>query len=307
MRYSAPSINRGPLATSSSFTQPPIYAHAARRIRENGFEVSPQLIGKIETALDCLWENRRTEDGLFYIVHPWESGSDDSPRWDSWSGLTDWERMAFTRFDHSLVEDTLFDRRGAAVWSRSFVAAPAAFNSFVGHAAHELAALNGSDSWRRRAAEIGEVVDGELWDERQGMWIDRAIVGGGESVAIPTLDGLFGALVTSDAERANRALAQALDPMRFHAEFGLRFLPGTHPRYRPDQYWRGPAWPQLNYMLGQAALRWKNKALYKGIADMSTRAALSSGFAEYWNPETGEGLGAVPQGWAAVAASFCNG
>jgi hypothetical protein len=306
MRYSAPSINRGPLATSSSFTQPPIYAHAARVIRERDGAVSPRLTAKIEAALDYLWANRRTEDGLLYIVHPWESGSDDSPRWDSWLGRADWDSAAFPKFDHSLVADTLFDYQGAAVWSRRFVAAPAAFNAFAGHAAIELAALTGSVTWRRRAAEVGEVTDGELWDERQGMWVDKAIVGGGESVAIPTLDGLFGALVTSDEERANRALGQALDPGLFHAEFGLRFLPRTHPRYRPDQYWRGAAWPQLNYMLGQAARRWKNDDLYRRIADMSMRAALRSGFAEYWNPETGDGLGAIPQGWAAVAASFAR-
>jgi hypothetical protein len=306
MRYSAPSINRGPLAASSSFTQPPIYAHAARVTRERGLEVSQRLTQKIEAALDHLWKHRRTEDGLFYIVHPWESGSDDSPRWDSWSGLTEWERTTFTKFDHSLVEATLFDHRGAAVWSRGFVAVPAAFNSFVGHAAYELAALIGSDTWRRRAAELAAAIDGELWDDRQDMWIDKAVVGGGESVETPTLDGLFGALVTSDEERAHRALAQLLDPMLFHAEFGLRFLPGTHSRYRPDQYWRGVAWPQLNYMLGQAALRWKKHDIYEQISDMSRRAALGSRFAEYWNPETGEGLGAIPQGWAAVAASFCR-
>jgi hypothetical protein len=37
---------------------------------------------------------------------------------------------------------------------------------------------------------------------------------------------------------------------------------------------------------------------------MTFDGVLASGFAEYWNPEDGTGLGAVPQGWAAVAAAL---
>ena len=37
---------------------------------------------------------------------------------------------------------------------------------------------------------------------------------------------------------------------------------------------------------------------------MTFAGVLTSGFAEYWNPEDGAGLGAVPQGWAAVAAAL---
>jgi hypothetical protein len=37
---------------------------------------------------------------------------------------------------------------------------------------------------------------------------------------------------------------------------------------------------------------------------MTFAGVLTSGFAEYWSPEDGTGLGAVPQGWAAVAAAL---
>ena len=33
-------------------------------------------------------------------------------------------------------------------------------------------------------------------------------------------------------------------------------------------------------------------------------AAQAPGFAEYWNCESGTGLGAIPQGWAAVVAAL---
>jgi len=304
MRYAESSVGSGPLPDRSSFTQPPIYAHAARAITGRGIKLLPGTLDRIESGLDYLWDHRMTADGLLFIVHPWESGSDDSPRFDDWIGRSTWSRLAFTIFDHQLVDATKFDDEGAAVWSREFVVAPAAINAFAAHAAGELAALTGESRWRRRADDLADAIDDLLWDAEQRYWVDLPIVGGGASAALPTLDGLMPALVTRDPERAGLALAQAADPATYAAPFGLRFLPAGHPRYQPEQYWRGPSWPQLDYMFYLAALRGEATALAETIADASRRAAVVSEFAEYWNPETGAGLGAIPQGWAALAAAY---
>jgi GH15 family glucan-1,4-alpha-glucosidase len=36
----------------------------------------------------------------------------------------------------------------------------------------------------------------------------------------------------------------------------------------------------------------------------SRRAAAASGFAEHWNPETGQGHGAVPLTWSALVVAL---
>jgi hypothetical protein len=304
MRYFGRTVSRGPLPDRSSFTQPPIYAHAARVLTRAGIDLPTGLPMSIGRALDWLWMHRRTDDGLVYIVHPWESGSDDSPRWDSWVGLDSYDKRRFGRYDRRLVAAADFDDLGAAVWSRSFVVAPAAFNAFVAHAFAEFAGLTGDASWDDRARQLSAAIDTLLWDETEGLWSDLPIVGDGASARRPTLDGALGALVTTDETRARRALDQLLDPSRFGAPFGLAFVPPTDARYDADAYWRGPAWPQLNYMMWLAARRWERDDVTAAIATCSRRAALRSGFAEYWNPETGSGLGAIPQGWAALAAAF---
>lgn len=304
MRYLGPSAGRGPLPDRSSFTQPPIYAHAARRIQQAGLPLGSRVVGQVEAALDWLWSSRLTEHGLICIVHPWESGSDDSPRWDSWVPLAAYDHAAYSAWDRELVAHTSYDGAGAAIWSDAFVCAPAAFNAFVSHAAAETFELTGDARWRDRAHALAAAIDAFLWDDDEGLWRDLAVVGGGPSVAIPTLDGVLGALSTSDPAKAARALDQLSDPDRFGTSYGLSFVPRSHPSFDPDEYWRGPAWPQLNYMAAVAAQRWGRDGLDDQIAGMSRRAALQSGFAEYWNPETGEGRGAVPQGWAAVAAAF---
>ena len=304
MRYLEPNHLRGPLSDRSSFTQPPIYAHAARVLSQAGFAVDARLHESITRSLDWLWQHRMLDNGTLFICHPWESGADDSPRWDSWVGLAGYEHRAYSRHDAALVGQTEFDDAGAAVWSRAFVAVPAAFNAFAAHAAHELAALSGDGRWEARGRDLAAAMDEHLWDDDEGLWLDLAIVGGGGSVRVPTLDGVFGALVTANAEKAERVLAQLVDERRFGSAYGLRYLPPGHPAYAANEYWRGPAWPQLNYMARLAAARWGRGDVVEAITAPSLRGAAESEFAEYWNAETGAGLGARPQGWAALAATY---
>jgi hypothetical protein len=307
MRYAGPTIARGPLATVSSFTQPPIYAHAARVLAGRGLGAGGDALDRVDRALGYLWTVRR-RDGLIAIVHPWESGADASPRWDSWTG-EDWTRRPWTRpawdaFELGLVDAAVFDPSGAARTSRAFEVAPAAFNALAAHAAGELAALTGDHGWRQRAGELAAAIDAQLWDEREGLWSDRPVVGGGASAHVPTLDGVLGALVTRDAAKAERALGQLTDPSRFGAEFGLAYVARDHPTYQPDLYWRGSAWMQLDYLVALAAARWDRTELATAIGEMARRAAWVSGFAEYWNPETGQGHGAIPLTWSTLVTAM---
>jgi glycogen debranching enzyme len=243
-----------------------------------------------------------------FIVHPWESGADDSPRWDSWLAA-DWEPLRwdqprFTAFDLHLVRQARFSSHGGAVASIEFRVAPAAFNALAGHAARELAALGGDPRWRDRADVLAAAVDARLWDDHQGLWSDAPLVGGGPSAAVPTLDGVLPALVTADPAKAARALDQLLDPARFAAPFGLAYVARDHPKYQPDAYWRGTAWMQMNYLAVLAARRWGRDDVVSQVVATSRRAAVASGFAEHWNPETGQGHGAIPLTWSALVVAM---
>jgi glycogen debranching enzyme len=112
------------------------------------------------------------------------------------------------------------------------------------------------------------------------------------------------ALVTAEEARATRALDQLLDPARFAAPFGLAFVARDHPKYQPDAYWRGTAWMQMNYLAVLAARRWGRDDVVDQVVASSRRAAAASGFAEHWNPETGQGHGAVPLTWSALVVAM---
>ena len=302
MRYAGPTISRGPLANASSFTQPPVFAHAAAVLGYAG--KAHVLWTQVAAGLDFLWSYRRTADGLLYIVHPWESGADDSPRWDSWVGTSAWDRQRWGAFDRAVLAATEYSEAGSARMNGIFEAAPAAFNAIAAHAAAELASSTGDETWQARGHELAVAVDELLWDEDEALWSDAAITGGGASVAVPTLDGVLGALGTDDADKAARALHQLSDPDRFAAPYGATFVARRHPVYDPAGYWRGSSWPQLNYLTWVALRRWGAEEGAVRLARASRQGAVTSGFSEHWNPETGAAAGATPQTWAAITAAM---
>ncbi len=304
MRYAGETIARGPLPGVSSFTQPPVYAHAAVELQRRGFTVPDTVADAAGGGLEWLFEHRMTESGLLKVVHPWETGADDSPRWDDWVGSAEWNRPEWTQFDFDVRDATTYASSGAAIANTRFEAAPAAFNAIAAHGAMQLGGLAGDHALVDRGFTLAEAIDAELWNEREGLWSDCAVTGGGASVHVPTLDGVLPALVTRSEVRARRALRQLTDPGRFFAPFGLTYVAKGDARYRGDGYWRGSAWMQLHYLIRLAALRWDDAGLAGEIAQLARRGAVASEFAEHWNPDTGEPAGAVPQTWSALVAAL---
>ena len=194
-----------------------------------------------------------------------------------------------------------------AVGSDRFVVCPAAFNAYVAFNARELGLVAGDRICCAEADELAELIDELLWDE-----VDEPV--GGPS-----------------GRRRGRPLASDPDLRRSHAVAGVG-RPGTggpgagdaqrsedrsaaprsgrptspsnQPCYDPGAYWRGAAWPQMSYLLWLPLGAGTTPRIADQIARNTIAGAEASGWAEYWNPDTGEGLGAVPQSWTALAATM---
>jgi len=315
MAYFGPTIARGPRDDASSVTQPHVFCHAAVVVRDLGFAVDDELVEACVRGMEALWALRMADDGLLTIVHPWEAGWDDSPRWDAWAGSSDWERDHWTQVDLDLIDALTFDPEGAAVGSTAFEVASTGFNAIAAHGAIALAQLLADDDpraaeWARRGRALADAMDALCWDDEAGQWVDVVRTGPstglsaelGSAHRAPTLDGLLPALVTSDPDRAARALERL---ERLHLRpYGVTFVATDAPMFDADLYWRGTAWPPLDHYSHLLAQRLGRSDVAARIAGASVDGALASGFAEHRNACTGEGRGHIPVTWAASAAWF---
>jgi glycogen debranching enzyme len=183
--------------------------------------------------------------------------------------------------------------------TRGCVVAWAGFNALFGFTAYYLAALAANDEIRREADELVGYLD-DRWDDDVGSWLDAGVTEDG-SGRVRTLDAMLPLLVTRNEIARVRAHRSLCDPSEYGADFGPCGVHRDEAMFAPDTYWRGPAWPQLNYLCWLATRRAGDVAVSQQIARQTVAGALRSELAEYWEPDTARGLGAIPQSWTGLA------
>ena len=283
---------------ASSITQPPMYAHAAKQLLERGIDVPPAVIENIRRSLEFFWTERMDPDGLIRIVHPWESGADDSARWDAWSP-TPFSKPSFDRFKCDAVGSLRFNSAGSSVANDRFQVRSSMFNAIVAFNALEFADISKEDGWRERGQRLASALDA-TWSDDEGLWCDG---GDHASACAPTSDAALGVLVCP--ERADQVWARLTERGGMGAAFGPCNLDRRAPGYDPFAYWRGPTWPQINYLLWIAFARWPDRA--RQLAAQTLAGATLSGFSEYWHPDTARGGGARPQSWTGLVLLMAMG
>lgn len=285
---------------ASSITQPPMYGHAVAELVRRGVDVDEETVAKAEGGMRfLLFARHRLPNGLVALCHPWESGADDSPRWDDFCpggfSLESWRTIK-----NQLVTSIERNLAGSPVANPSFETASAGFNALVVFNAWELAEVTDRSATTDRADELAGCLAGQ-WDESRRTWTDAGASESG-SGRVRTLDGLLPMLVADEPERIEAVAADLADPTAYGGWCGPAGVHRQEPGFDPRSYWRGPAWPQLGYLLWQGLLRHGRSEAAEQLASTTVRGAMRSGFAEYWNPDDGMGGGAAPQSWTALAA-----
>ena len=282
---------------SSSITQPPMYGHALAELARLGMEAAPVVVDQAAAGLRWLLrERRRSPGGLVELCHPWESGCDDSPRWDDlcpggWSDRGWYDRKG------TLLSSIHRSPGGAPLWNDDVAIGSAGFSALVAFNARELAPLANADDLITAADELVEAID-DRWDDELRTWVDDGSTADG-SGRVRTHDALLPALVT--ARSVDAPCAELLDPVAFGAPFGPTSVHRAERAFDARRYWRGSSWPQLTYLSWVAATSSATTAAATALGDELVAGAAASGWSEHWVADTGEGLGAAPQSWTGLA------
>ena len=317
---------------TSGATQPPVAAIVVRHLLETAQDAqaaqqaAARLVPKI-AAWHRWFATARDVDGLVAVLHPWESGMDNSPAWDQALARVDGSKVApFTRRDTGHVDPAMrptqadYQRymalvqnmraRGysddGAVAASAFAVADIGTNAILIRANQDLAHLAAvldlpdiEDQARRDAARQLAALESRLWDGEAGLFrsydaVGRALVPAATSAGFLPLmcDGLGDdkatALVTT--------MARWLDGVRY----GLPTVAADDPVFEARRYWRGPTWGFMNYLIGRGLRRVGADALHERLAADTTALVAKSGFCEYYDPVDGTGCGGATFSWTAA-------
>src|SRR5208282_2586506 len=158
----------------SDITQPPMYGHALRVLAKRGFAVD-HLYDRATAGLNYLFKNRRDAgSGLIRVVHPWESGCDDSPRWDGWRDGPFKERL-WNAKKRDLVREIRL-RDGAAWANPGFDVGSASFSALVAFNACEVGECTGDRELLSDASALAAAIDAQWLDSRR-TWSDVCLAG----------------------------------------------------------------------------------------------------------------------------------
>jgi hypothetical protein len=333
---------------TSALCQPPIHAVGALRIWEVAKERSEE---DKDTALSFLreiypkmlrWHRYLLTDrdpegsGLVTIYHPWESGTDNSPRWDEALEAVEIGVMAsYHRRDLAHVDDPSerpTDKDYARyIWLVEMIKRArcdereiyknhpfrvkdvlmSAILVLANEALLEIAdAIEAPDEDREQISawiECGRSSLDERWDDGLGLCLDYD-VRWSRSLRARTVAG-FAPLVSGGISGERRArLLESLDSRYFGGVSGLRHRPlppSTSPserRFHPRSYWRGPVWPVVSWFLWKSLAREGEESRAAEVRRGALAQISGGGFAEYFEPFTGEPLGSDDQSWTAAVA-----
>jgi glucosylglycerate hydrolase len=330
---------------TSGICQPPVHAIAVARILQAGRTLGGRDEEEAEAfAVESVpklaawhrWLSNARDPagrGLVEIHHGWESGMDNSPRWDdAYAAITVDRPVELRRTDSRLVTDASqrpTDReyqrylhlvaQMRSVQYRDadippiidFRVGDVFMTAILAVAAAELAQLGADVGLSSEVVDQPDIAqkarEGMLssvnlstglcrdFDARSGSWTSA------QSLAS------FSALICGgDSQVCARQQEIITGPLwAGHPSLAYALAPTVSPEadgFQPRAYWRGPNWPVMNWLFGWALRRRGEIALADqwrsdGLAQLGDLA-----FGEYYEPFTGEPLGSRDQSWTAAVA-----
>lgn len=319
---------KGEIVTSG-ITQPPLITKSIVYLVENDPN-SERAEGFIDEVHDYLVRDhayfkkyRDPHDiGLLTIVHPWETGTDNSPRFDETMERIDLatipervKKLSLKRTDIKLGKEAhrptpqdyyrylhLVDLFQQWDWDYTkiieespFAMQDILFNSLWYEANRCMAMLcerrghvEEAEKYKQWADQTKEALL-SLWNPEFRQFVDVDVARGRSEIIREDTNATFMPLFISDlpSEIVNALLDKLEDPSEYGAEFPVPTTALNSPKFDLMRYWRGPTWPITNLFIIDGLGRQMNpraQRLKEHIIDKTLEVIADQGFYEYYDP-----------------------
>lgn len=290
----------------SDLLQPPILALAVRQIFQHTQNETflREVVPKLERYYHFLHTTRnRAGDGLLSIIHSWESGWDNSQRWD-----TVYQIHSGRRVEIDEKKMALFKQYQEAGWNikkiferESFNVKPVDFNALYAQNTSILATLCsrlGRDGapFLARSRQTTNAIFERM--QHNNTFYD--LLADGTRLGVQSAAMFFPMLLEFEFDYAGMLQKYLSDGQAFSTRYGVPTTPPATPLYAPDDYWRGNVWINVNWFVIQGLIQQEKMNLALQLALNTVDLVRGHGFWEYYNPHSGAGHGAPELAWCSL-------
>ncbi len=312
----------GPIP-SSGISQPPVAASIARWIYEMdpaiGRERMAALFNKMVDWHQWFMD-WRLDQGAVCITHPWEAGRDNTPDWDGAmagidpTGVGDYHRRDTSHVDQSMRPKKYdYDRYlwlvqlghrlkwDDANWQSEnpFRVADPTMTFILLRAQRDLAALGralGEDVATIEATiPILKAGAASLWNPHLKSYDARDVKSGKWANCVSNASFL-----NWYAGIENPAMIEQFDRIVSLCRYPVPSHDPASPHFDAKRYWRGPTWGMMNAMIGMGLKEFGYTERAQALRCATRDVIANHGFAEYFDPLTGEPAGGQSFTWTAA-------
>ncbi|WP_456463009.1 MGH1-like glycoside hydrolase domain-containing protein [Lutibacter sp.] len=309
---------------STGMTQPPVTGFVLEELYRISVDKA-DILQFIGTVIDKVYENHHyfyknrdiQNEGLVYIYHNWESGTDNSPLWDDIFKTMNSPEYTFERRDTSHVDASQrpskreydhylhiieiakkhdYNDQKIAELSPFLVQDPL-FNSMLIKSNQSLIALynlignnqekiNQLKKWQEKSVHS---FNKKLFSEKLGAYIHYDLRNKKplEYISSSSFTPLFANI--PNEERANILVKTLMQKFGKKNLYLCASFDPSNERYDPKKYWRGPVWINLNWILYKGLKQYGFDDKAQKVKDDSITLVKKFGFYEYFDARKKEG------------------
>ncbi len=304
---------------TTGLTQPPVLGFVLKELYRIAKD-KKDMLRFIKSSIDNVYNNHRYfyeqrdphREGLVYIYHNWESGTDNSPMWDKIFETIDAPEYSFERrdtthvdpaqrpskreYDHylyilNIAKKYRYNDEKIAQHSPFLVQDPL-FNAVLiksNEALIELYTLIGNEDekihilskWQDRAKRR---YNEKLFDSDLGAYIHYDLRA--EKPIQMLSSSSFTALFANIPDTKRAAVLKKVLQSKFggHGYYLCASFDPANVNFNPKKYWRGPVWINLNWILYYGLKNYGFNTLAENIKNDSIELVKKVGFYEYFDP-----------------------
>lgn len=304
---------------TSGITQPPVQGFVLEKLFEQ-HPNNPKLIQFIQEVFLKVVNYHRFfytyrdpyQEGLAFIFHPWESGRDNSPLWDDALNKITLDQVKipeYTRRDTSITDPS--ERPTSAEYDRyvyllelgkkhaydgpgiveesPFLIQDTLLNAILIKSNESLIRLGEQfnfdtseiKAWQAKSIER---YNEKLWNESLGLYTGYDLRNQ-KSILHKEIGGivaLFAKIPTKEqAARINGHLQQLIE----RGYFVCPSFDVDSPLFDSKRYWRGPIWPQMNWLLYHGLKNYGYHQTAETVKSNFLELVSKLGFHEYFEPQ----------------------